>query len=142
MTEPPQRFTETLITAIYSVFLSGSMDATTRLYILTKQLARAYNEKTELGRLEKIWEGGKDGIPLPSIEIILLRDLNSELKINKTYNYGYGKIYTYGELNRHLQRAKEEILAAFFRIYSKRNPDARIMLPIYQVQGPQRGIEV
>lgn len=140
MPELDPSFLENLVGGIYAVFLSQSQDSTTKLYILTRQFARAFGDEEQQKEydkaLTKIWRG--DFLPTPTIEIILMRDLSDTLfRVSKIYR-AEGKRPPLGDLNIILQMRKRQIMDIFFEIYAENSQQIKAVLPIQQLIESQK----
>ena len=111
-----------LVNAIYFTFLQRDIHATTKLYILVREFAYAFKELDAVKRLDELWEGKQKGnyyLPVPTIEVVILRDISQPgFKVQKNYNYGgSGQVYKLGDLNWRNQVVKREIMHVFYSIY-------------------------
>jgi hypothetical protein len=126
---------QNLVNAIYYCYLQPSLYGCTNLYVLVSMFAEAFKENAYHSTLEKIWEGTdhkKNSIAVPTLETIVIRDLSTaNYSINKKYNYGYGQIFTLGDLNKQLLEAKKKILFIFNDIYLKHELSFSFQMPSF-----------
>lgn len=111
-----------LVNAIYFTFLQRDIHSTTKLYILVREFAYAFKEMAAVQKLDELWEGKQKGnyyLPVPTIEVIVLRDISQPgFRIRKNYNYGgQGQVYYLGDLNWRNQVVRREVMHVFYTIY-------------------------
>ena len=130
-----------LVKSIYMTYLNARLHSCSQLYILVRQFAKAFGEEEEVKKLTKIWLGQdekniKRQIAIPTLELILYRDLTFNFKIGKSYNLGFNtkNSFTLGELNFKLQQAKQNIMDSFFKVYLNNNVSVGFQFPAFQQQ--------
>lgn len=129
-----------LVKAIYYVFLMQSVYSATLLYDLVCQFCSAFDEKEKEKYLEAVWldlieRNPKRRIDIPSLEIVLYRDLSQpSFRLNKGYNRqrGVKNSFTLGELNLKLQKSKKKMLDVFFEVYKKNGVKVEFQFPATQ----------
>lgn len=129
-----------LVKAIYYVFLVQSVYSATLLYNLVRQFCFAFKDESKAKLLDVIWldlveKNPKKRIPMPTLEIVLFRDLSfPSFKLNKGYNRqrGIKNSFTLGELNLKLQESKKKMFDVFFKVYLENNVQVEFQFPIMQ----------
>jgi len=87
-------------------------------------LAKRYNEKIEIERLEKLLEDSTIGYPLGLLETICFRDLSQGRKVSIIYNYGYDtEPISLMRIIVVLEEVKKEILDIFTKLCVKYEVD-------------------
>jgi len=114
-----------LVKGIYLIFLSGKPNTTTNLYVLVRQLAKTYDEIALREELFDIWNGTLTKIPVPSMEIIIEREMaRTNFVMTKPYNFK-GKRYFLSDVSILLQSCKESIMDIFFDICKKHDIEVK-----------------
>lgn len=129
-----------LVKSIYYVLLTQSIYGATLLYDFVSQFCLAFNDEEKVKELDAIWldlieKNPKRRIALPSLEIVLYRDLtNPSFRLNKGYNRqrGVKNSFTLGELNLKLQKSKKKMLDIFFQVYKENHVQAGFEFPAMQ----------
>lgn len=132
-TETPD-FQTLTVTSIVKLFYKNLLEYTPKQYTnalhLCWALAKRYEEKKSIEKLEKIYHDSGCGFPLGLLETIAFRDLMQGVKVTKTYNYGRGRReIPLMKIIVQLDMCKKEILDIFTDICVRQELDVNLISP-------------
>ena len=119
-----------LVVLFYRNYLNHTPKAYTRAYGLSRALAKRYDEKDIVNRLEHLYRHTTIGYPMGLIETIAYRDLMQGKSLSHSYNYGFKrKPVVLGDLIQTLDDCLIEILDIFTELCIKYDIDPNLLSP-------------
>ncbi len=132
--EKPE-YQQQTISSLVKLFYKNLMEYSPKQYTtalhLCWALAKRYNEKKEIERLEKLLEDSTIGYPLGLLETICFRDLSQGRKVSIIYNYGYDtEPISLMRIIVVLEEVKKETLDIFTKLCVKYEVDVSLTAPM------------
>lgn len=140
MKEETPEYQQQTISSLVKLFYRNLMEYTPKHYStalhLCIALAKRYNEKKEVDKLENLLADSGIGYPLGLLETICFRDLSQGKKVSITYNYGYDtESISLMKIIVVLEEVKKEVIDIFTRICVKYEVDVSIIsIPLEKEQ--------
>ena len=118
-----------IVNSFYLVFLSREADATSRMYILASRFASLLNDPCRKNELEKIFLSKEDKLPVPVIELTLVKYLSTTAyPLRKKIRNGRRE-YSIGQLVEVLQERKLKIFEIFGQMYDENDIQIPFTIP-------------